>query len=66
VTHEFIDGSNNSGLNDLVLRLNCYITRMVRFCYLIEQAPDPENCVTLSTTYKDGLGMGLPRPEIHY
>jgi glucose dehydrogenase len=48
VTHDFIDSSNNSGLNpgheklfgaDLVLRLNYYITRMVGFCYLIEQAP---------------------------
>jgi choline dehydrogenase-like flavoprotein len=46
------------------MRLNQHITRMVRFCYLVEQEPDPLNRVTLSRTYTDGLG--LPRPEIRY
>jgi len=73
VTYDFIDGTNKSQLNpkneklfgrELVERLNDCITRMVRFCYLVEQPPDPNNRVTLSTVYKDGLG--LPRPEISY
>jgi choline dehydrogenase-like flavoprotein len=73
VTRDFVDGTDSSRLNphheklfgrDLVARLNDRITRMVRFCYLVEQPPDPANRVTLSTRYKDGLD--LPRPQIQY
>jgi glucose dehydrogenase len=73
MTQDFIDGTNNSGTNpknemlfgnDLVNRLNHNLTRMVRFCYLVEQLPDPQNRVTLSKTFTDGLG--IPRPEVNY
>ena len=70
---DLIEGTNQSQLNPcgrklfgdgLVQELNAKLTRQVRFCYLVEQDPDPENRITLSTTYTDGLG--LPRPEISY
>lgn len=73
VTQDFIDGSNNSGLNGngdklfgsaLVNALNYNLTRMVRFCYLVEQLPDPNNRVQLSQSFTDGLG--IPRPEVTY
>ncbi|WP_378941004.1 GMC family oxidoreductase [Mesorhizobium sp. ANAO-SY3R2] len=73
ITNDFIEGTNASGANPskarlygdaLVQRLNYYLTRMVRFCYLVEQLPDPVNRVALSCTETDG--MGIPRPEIIY
>lgn len=73
VTRDFVEGTNNSKTNPnhdklfgaaLVKRLNDTITRMVRFCYLVEQLPNPNNRVTLSKTYADGLG--IPRPEVTY
>ena len=72
ITCDFIDGTNNSGANpnnethfgaQLVQKLNYYLTRMVRFCYLVEQLPNPNNRVTLS---KLTDGLGIPRPEITY
>ncbi|MGB7287325.1 MAG: GMC family oxidoreductase, partial [Salaquimonas sp.] len=72
-TKDFINGTNNSQLNDkneqlfgmdLINRLNDFNTRMVRLCYLVEQEPQASNRITLSDTYTDGLG--LPRPELHY
>ena len=48
----------------LVQTLNGVYTRQLRLGYLIEQLPDPENRVQLSTTLKDNLG--LPRPHVTY
>ncbi len=48
----------------LVDRLNEKFTRQFRCGFLIEQTPDRENRVTLSSDFKDGLG--LPRPQISY
>lgn len=48
----------------LVNTLNAVYTRQLRLGYLIEQLPDPENRVQLSTTLKDNLG--LPRPHVTY
>ena len=45
-------------------RLNEKFTRQFRCGFLIEQAPDLDNRVMLSSDYKDGLG--LPRPQISY
>lgn len=73
ITNDFVDGTNWSCTNpnndrlfgdDLVQRLNHNLIRMVRFCYLVEQLPDPANKVALSTSQTDGLG--IPRPEITY
>ncbi len=73
ITQDFIDGTNNSQTNPLneklfgatlVKRLNYYLTRMVRFCYLVEQLPNASNRVQLSQTFRDG--MGIPRPEVTY
>ena len=72
-TIDFVNGMNSSGLNgqqsallgvDLAQRLNDTITRQFRIGFLVEQDPDPNNRVTLSSEFKDGLG--LPRPEISY
>jgi glucose dehydrogenase len=46
----------------LVARLNEKFTRQFRCGFLIEQTPDLDNRVTLSSDYKDGL----PRPQISY
>ncbi|MBL0374597.1 GMC family oxidoreductase [Rhizobium sp. KVB221] len=73
ITNDFIDGTNNSGTNPdgatlcgdaLVKELNDRLTRMVRFCYLVEQLPCHKNKIALSGTENDGLG--IPRPEITY
>jgi len=73
IVSDLVDGTNFSQINpcgrklfgqDLVQELNDKLTRQVRFCYLVEQDPDPENRVTLSSQYTDGLG--LARPEIRY
>ncbi|QQP94491.1 GMC family oxidoreductase [Lysobacter enzymogenes] len=48
----------------LVQTLNGVYIRQLRLGYLIEQLPDPDNRVTLSTQYKDHLG--LPRPQVTY
>ena len=45
-------------------KLNEKFTRQFRCGFLIEQTPDRDNRVTLSSDYKDGLG--LPRPQISY
>ena len=48
----------------LVDKLNEKFTRQFRCGFLIEQTPDRDNRVTLSSQFKDGLG--LPRPQISY
>jgi choline dehydrogenase-like flavoprotein len=74
-TFDFVNGTNNSRLNsaspkeallgdNLVQKLNDVFTRQFRVGFLVEQTPDPNNRVTLSDSFKDGLG--LPRPEISY
>jgi glucose dehydrogenase len=79
-TIDFVNGTNSGGLNaqefsqlgnntallgaDLARKLNDLITRQFRIGFLVEQDPDPGNRVTLSSEFKDGLG--LPRPEISY
>jgi glucose dehydrogenase len=79
-TIDFVNGMNSGGLNtqefsqlgnnaallgaDLAHKLNDLITRQFRIGFLVEQDPDPNNRVTLSSEFHDGLG--LPRPEISY
>jgi choline dehydrogenase-like flavoprotein len=73
-TLDFVNGLNNSKLNDgptrealfgkkLVEKLSDVFTRQFRIGFLVEQTPDLDNRVTLSEI-RDGLG--LPRPEISY
>lgn len=78
-TLDFINGMNSSGLNkkdfsqladnsalfgaDLTRTLGNLISRQFRIAFPIEQSPDPNNRVTLSSL-SDGLG--LPRPQIAY
>jgi glucose dehydrogenase len=71
--NDFITGTNISQLNPkherlgglaLVNKLNDLMTRQFRLVFLMDQAPDPENRITLHPTLKDGLG--LPRPQIAY
>jgi choline dehydrogenase-like flavoprotein len=59
-------GKDNAALlgADLANKLNEIITRQFRIGFLVEQDPDSNNRVTLSSDFKDGLG--LPRPEISY
>jgi glucose dehydrogenase len=59
-------GKDNAALfgADLANKLNDLVTRQFRIGFLVEQPPDPNNRVTLSTEYTDALG--LPRPEITY
>ena len=59
-------GKDNAALFgvELAQKLNDIITRQFRIGFLVEQDPDPNNRVTLSSEFKDGLG--LPRPEISY
>jgi glucose dehydrogenase len=75
---DFVNGANVTGVNkgganglpetlvgkDLATKLNAMISRQIRFGFLIEQTPDASNAVTLSTEFKDGLGLW--RPEIKY
>src|SRR5262245_4868219 len=73
-TRDFVNGMDSSRLNGpapealfgtkLVERLNDVFTRQFRVGFLVEQTPDLDNRVTLSESFKDGLG--LPRPEISY
>jgi glucose dehydrogenase len=79
-TIDFVNGTNSGGLNkqefsqlkdnsalfgaDLANKLNQLITRQFRIGFLVEQDPDPNNRVTLSSEFNDALG--LPRPEISY
>lgn len=49
---------------ELVDTLNAVYTRQMRLGYLIEQLPDPNNRVELSSDHTDNLG--LPRPKITY
>ncbi|HET9623272.1 MAG TPA: GMC family oxidoreductase [Kofleriaceae bacterium] len=70
---DFINGLNFSGQNAgnqrlgglaLVQKLNEIYTRQFRIACLFDQAPQPDNRITLDPTLTDGLG--LPRPKIAY
>ena len=78
-TVDMINGLNKSALNPpsapdapppalfgdaLVKKLNDALSRQFRLGFLIEQSPENNCSVTLSTEFTDHLG--LPRPEIHY
>jgi glucose dehydrogenase len=66
-TKEFSQlGDDNAALfgADLANKMNSLISRQLRIGFLVEQDPDPNNRVTLSSEFTDGLG--LPRPEISY
>ena len=66
-TQEFSGlGKDNAALfgADLAHKLNDLISRQFRIGFLVEQDPDPNNRVTLSSKFTDALG--LPRPEISY
>jgi choline dehydrogenase-like flavoprotein len=72
-TVDFVNGLNRSKVNvgqealfgkKLVETLNDKLTHQFRVGFLVEQTPDVENRVTLSSQFRDGLG--LPRPEISY
>jgi glucose dehydrogenase len=74
-TVDFVNGLNRSGLNGgaapealfgraLANKLNDIITRQFRVGFLVEQTPDLDNRITLSSEFKDGLG--LPRPQVSY
>ena len=56
----------NGGLfgSALKTQINAILTRQFRFGCLVEQLPLASNRVTLSTQFKDNLG--LPRPQINY
>ncbi len=76
---DFVNGTNASQLNPggetlfgaaLVAKLNDVFPRQWRMGFLVEQTPERENRVTLSTDLPGGAaytdGLGLPRPVIHY
>jgi glucose dehydrogenase len=74
-TLDFVNGLNKTKLNGgsprealfgkkLVEKLSDVFTHQFRVGFLVEQTPDLDNRVTLSESFKDGLG--LPRPEISY
>ena len=66
-TNEFSQlGSDNAALfgADLAKKMNELISRQLRIGFLVEQDPDTNNRVTLSSEFTDALG--LPRPEISY
>jgi choline dehydrogenase-like flavoprotein len=72
-TMDYIQGTNNALLNPnnqrlgglaLVQKLNSLLTRQFRIGVMFDQAPLPENRVTLDPTNTDALG--LPRPHIDY
>jgi len=76
-TIDLINGMNLAGLNPatspgpapalwgapLVNALNNALSRQFRLGFLVEQTPDPANCVTLSPELDH---LGLPRPQIRY
>jgi choline dehydrogenase-like flavoprotein len=70
---DFVNGTDRSRLNGgksalfgpaLTAALNQNMTRQFRIGFLVEQTPDYDNTVTLSSKFKDGLD--LFRPEISY
>jgi glucose dehydrogenase len=72
-TVDLINGINFSGLNKdkkalfgaaLTKELNDKLSRQFRLGFLVEQDPEESNAVTLSSAFRDHLG--LPRPQIHY
>ncbi|MBS0422340.1 MAG: GMC family oxidoreductase [Proteobacteria bacterium] len=74
-TLDLVNGMNCSGLNgpsgksralfgnDLKGTLNNLVTRQFRIAFPVEQSPDPNNRVTLSTSVD---ALNLPRPKINY
>jgi choline dehydrogenase-like flavoprotein len=69
---DFINGMNSSQLNggsqalfgsQLTAAYNGAFTKQFRLGFLVEQSPETDSCVTLSSV-KDNLG--LPRPQINY
>jgi choline dehydrogenase-like flavoprotein len=71
-TLDFVNGMNSSGLNKdnstlfgagLAETLSDLISRQFRIAFAVEQSPDPNNRVTLSS-FSDALN--LPRPKIAY
>ena len=72
-TNDFIDAANASGINPtkerhlgskLLAKVNAVLTRQFRIGFLVEQLPNPENRVLVSSQYRDNLG--IPRPKISY
>ena len=70
---DYVQGTNNTQLNPdmqrlgglaLAQKLNSLLTRQFRIAVMFDQAPLPDNRVTLDPLYTDGLG--LPRPHIDY
>lgn len=70
---DLVDGTDRGGLNperrslsgpELRHAVRERLSRQLRFAFLLEQLPDPDNRVTLSELATDRLG--LPRPAIHY
>jgi choline dehydrogenase-like flavoprotein len=74
IVGDFLTGKNDSLTNphnladlfgsELVSTLNGLITRMMRFCFLVEQEPDRANQVTVNPSYVDGLN--IPRANTYY
>jgi glucose dehydrogenase len=71
-TVDFVNGTNLSELNkgngalfgsELFQTLGDRISRQFRIAFAVEQSPDPNNRVTLSTATD---ALGLPRPKIAY
>jgi len=71
-TVDFVNGTNTSGLNEpraalsgsaLIEACNSNLTRQFRLAFLVEQAPEERNCVTLAAKTDH---LGLPRPAIQY
>ncbi|MFT4924295.1 MAG: choline dehydrogenase-like flavoprotein [Phenylobacterium sp.] len=60
---ELVDNQRLFGV-ELRKALNHKVTHQVDLNFLVEQLPQKTNRVTLSTQYKDALG--IPTPKIHY
>jgi choline dehydrogenase-like flavoprotein len=72
-TVDLVNAINFSGLNkekkalfgtELAHTLGNRLSRQFRLGFLVEQDPEESNAVTLSSEFKDHLG--LQRPQIHY
>jgi choline dehydrogenase-like flavoprotein len=77
---DFINGTDNSGLNPnkqrlggtaLALKLNDLLTRQFRIACMFDQSPLQENRVQLDIDKETGKpnntdGLGIPRPKVEY
>jgi choline dehydrogenase-like flavoprotein len=72
IVEDLITGENVSGLSkgktplgglQLIDAINKAVINQASLGFLVEQTPDPENRVTLSSRLD---GLGLPRPKIEY